>query len=217
MVSGGMQVVSVNVSMPVEAMHEGKKVSTGIFKSPVQGTIAVTKLNLGGDGQADLTVHGGVDKAVYAYSLDHYAYWERVLGRSPLPRGQFGENLTIAGLDEAVSCVGDHLQIGSAVFAITQPRQPCFKLGIRFGDMEMPKLFTKSARTGFYLKVVREGSLTAGDEVRVVEQGKGRVSVQELFLAYFNPAAKESKEIYARAVAVPELSASWRRSISSRL
>ncbi len=212
-----MKIESINVATPIEKLHDGRKILTGIFKSPVQGAVSVTKLNLAGDGQADLTVHGGVDKAVYAYSLDHYAYWQEMLKVQSLPYGQFGENLTIAGLDEASSCIGDQLQIGTTVFAITQPRQPCFKLGIRFDDSEMPRLFTKSARTGFYLKVLREGRLTAGDEVTTIERGKGEVSVKELFLAYFNPTAKESKAVYARALEVPDLSASWRTSISNRL
>jgi MOSC domain-containing protein YiiM len=212
-----VKVVSVNVSTPISVEHEGKKVSTGIFKKPVQGAVRVNKLNLEGDGQADLTVHGGENKAVYAYSFDHYPYWEQSLHRSDLPRGQFGENLTIAGLDETVSCVGDHLQIGSAVFAITQPRVPCFKLGIRFGDMEVPKLFTKSARTGFYLKVLQVGSLTAGDAVQLVQPGVERVAVRDLFVAYMAPQATESKEVLRRAAAVPELAEEWRQKILRRL
>jgi MOSC domain-containing protein YiiM len=212
-----MKLVSINVSKPIEKTHDGKKVMTGIFKAPVQGAVAVTKLNLSGDGQADLTVHGGEEKAVYAYSLDHYAYWRQTLNLNSLPHGQFGENLTIAGLDETASCVGDRLQIGAALFAITQPRVPCFKLGLRFGNPEMPRLFSKAARTGFYLKVLREGLLVAGDEVRVLQQGKCRVSVKELFQAYLNPQSKESKAVYRRVVEVPELPQEWREKILRRL
>ena len=212
-----MRVVSVNVGLPIEVDHERKKVATGIFKSPVAGSVQVNQLGLSGDGQADLTVHGGVDKAVYAYSLDHYPYWRETLALPQLTHGQFGENLTIEGLYETKSCIGDHLEIGSALFAITQPRQPCFKLGIRFGNPALPAMFTKSLRTGFYLKVLREGSLQSGDEVQLVQSGKGNVTVQEIFAAYFRPGTQESKSIYARAVDIPELSDSWRRAIVSRL
>ena len=198
-------------------MHEAKKVLTGIFKKPVQGSVVVGKLNLAGDGQADLTVHGGEDKAVYAYSLDHYSYWEQLLHRSDMPPGQFGENLTIAGLDETVSCIGDHLQIGTAVFAITQPRVPCYKLGIRFGDMEVPKLFSKAARTGFYLKVLQEGALSAGDEIRVLQPGPGRIAVKELFLAYMTAQSQNSKDVLRRAASVPDLAAEWRQKILRRI
>jgi MOSC domain-containing protein YiiM len=211
-----MQLVSINVSMPIEVTHEGKQVVTGIFKKPVSGQVAVKRHNLEGDRQADLTVHGGESKAVYAYSLDHYAYWEQVLKRSDMPMGQFGENLTIAGLDETVSCIGDHLQIGSAVFAITQPRVPCFKLGIRFNDMEMPKRFSKAARTGFYLKILQEGSIAAPAEIRVLQAGLGNVSVKDLFLAYMNPQTSEAKGVLRRAAAIPELAEEWRQRILRR-
>ena len=139
-----MILTSVNVGQPAEVAYGNTKVMTGIFKQPIAGAVAVRKLNLDGDGQADLVNHGGEWKAVYAYALEHYGYWEQALGRSSLPYGQFGENLTIAGLDEASLCVGDRLAIGNAVFSITQPRVPCFKLGIRMGDKQMPRMFAES-------------------------------------------------------------------------
>lgn len=212
-----MKLVSINVSKPVEVDYEGKKVATGIFKTPIEGAVSVGKVNVQGDGQADLTVHGGIDKAVYAYSRDHYGFWEEALHRSSLPMGMFGENLTIEGLDESVSCIGDHLQIGSVVFAITQPRVPCFKLGIRFDDMEMPKRFSKAARTGFYLKVLVEGSLCVGQEIRILQKGVGRVAVRDLFTSYMNPQSAESKAILRRAAAVPELASEWRSKILRRI
>jgi MOSC domain-containing protein YiiM len=177
----------------------------------------VTKTNLAGDGQADLTVHGGEDKAVYAYSLDHYAYWQLALKSEALPFGQFGENLTIRGLDETESCIGDHWEVGTAIFAITQPRQPCYKLGVRFRDREMPKRFAQSGRTGVYLKVLREGTLASGDEVVVLRRGIGGVTVQELFRAYMNPSQAESKEVLRKALEVADLSNAWRQTIAARV
>jgi MOSC domain-containing protein YiiM len=212
-----MKIISVNVSKPIVVEWARKRVSTGIFKSPVAGPVVVNTLNIQGDGQADLTVHGGVDKAVYAYSLDHYAYWAQTLQRDDLPYGQFGENLTIEGLNEAEICIGDRWRIGTAEFAITQPRQPCFKLGIRFGDDEMPKRFVKSGFTGAYLKVLREGMISVGDEVKVLERGYGNVTVLETFRAYMNPASPASKEVYARVMQVQHLADVLRTRIASRL
>jgi len=212
-----MKLVSINVSKPIVVESAGKKVSTGIFKTPISGPVVVTTLNIEGDGQADLTVHGGVDKAVYAYSLDHYTYWSQTLERDALPHGQFGENLTIEGLNESECCIGDRWRIGTAEFAITQPRQPCFKLGIRFGDDDMPKRFTKSGLTGAYLKVLREGMISVGDEVKVLARGYGNVSVLEAFRAYMNPAAPASQEVYARVLRVQHLADVWRTKIATRL
>lgn len=212
-----MQLASVNVSRPVEVRHEGKLINTGIFKMPVTGSVRVKRHNLEGDGQADLDNHGGEHKAVYAYSLDHYAYWQKVLNREEMDCGQFGENLTVAGLDELDSCIGDQLQIGSALFVITQPRVPCFKLGIRFADASMPKLFSESARTGFYLRVLSEGSIEAGDAVDLVKRGYGKLPVRALFMAYLKAGDADAARILARALEVPELSPEWRANITKRL
>jgi len=212
-----MKLMSVNVSRPVEVRHEGKLIQTGIFKRPVTGSVRVERHNLDGDGQADLDNHGGEHKAVYAYSLDHYAYWHKVLNRENMDCGQFGENLTIAGLDESESCIGDQLQIGSALFTITQPRVPCFKLGIRFADARMPKLFSESARTGFYLRVLREGSVEAGDTVEVVRRGCGKLPVRTLFVAYLKAGDGDAARILAQALEIPELSPEWRAHIAQRL
>lgn len=212
-----MQLASVNVSRPVEVRHEGKLINTGIFKMPVTGSVRVKRHNLEGDGQADLDNHGGEHKAVYAYSLDHYAYWQEVLNREKLDCGQFGENLTVAGLDELESCIGDQLQIGNALFVITQPRVPCFKLGIRFADASMPKLFSESARTGFYLRVLSEGSIEAGDAVDLVKRGYGKLPVRTLFVAYLKAGEGDAARILARALEVPELSPEWRANITKRL
>jgi MOSC domain-containing protein YiiM len=212
-----MKLMSVNVSPPVEVRHEGKLIKTGIFKMPVTGSVRVRRHNLEGDGQADLDNHGGEHKAVYAYSLDHYAYWRKALNREQMDCGQFGENLTVAGLDESESCIGDQLQIGSALFAISQPRVPCFKLGIRFADGGMPKLFSESARTGFYLSVLREGAVEAGDAVEVVQRGYGKLPVRTLFVAYMKPGDGDAAQILMRALEIPELSPEWRAHIAQRL
>ncbi|HTE39240.1 MAG TPA: MOSC domain-containing protein [Steroidobacteraceae bacterium] len=211
-----MKILSVNVGAPREVIHDGKRVMTGIFKSPVSGPVRVGKINLAGDGQGDLRVHGGVDKAVYAYPFEHYAYWQRTLHRDALSPGHFGENLTIEGLDEAHCAVGDRLRIGDALFAVTQPRVPCFKLGIRFNDMEMVKLFSRSARTGFYLKVVSEGAVAAGDSINVTRNEQG-VSVKDLYQAFFSARTPESNAVLARALDSPDLSAEWRKQVAGRL
>ncbi len=212
-----MSIISVNVSPPIEVAYGDSSVMTGIFKQPVVGDVAVRKLNLDGDGQADLVNHGGENKAVYAYSLDHYAYWRALLGRDDLPYGQFGENLTVTGLDEAERCIGDQLQIGDALFTITQPRVPCFKLGIRFGDKRMPRLFAESLRTGFYLRVLREGTIRSGDTIEVIAEGKSQLSIRSIFDAYLKPNDRAALRLLAAALEVPELSAEWRGHISQRL
>lgn len=212
-----MTLISVNVAQPHEVVHGDAVVSTGIFKQPVAGAVAVRRLNLDGDGQADRVNHGGESKAVYAYSLDHYAWWCATLGREALPHGQFGENLTLAGLDEAASCVGDQLRIGDALLSISQPRVPCFKLGIRFGDRQMPRLFAQSLRTGCYLRVLQEGTVQAGDAVHVEARGHGRVSIRALFGAYLKPDNRDARRLLARALELPELSTEWRGHIGQRL
>jgi MOSC domain-containing protein YiiM len=212
-----MTLVSINVGQPREMAHGHTPVMTGIFKQPVAGPVTVRWLNLDGDGQADLINHGGESKAVYAYSLDHYPYWREVLGRDALPHGQFGENLTVAGLDEAELCVGDQLRIGSALFTISQPRVPCYKLGLRFGDKRMPRLFAESLRTGVYLRVLQQGTIEAGDTLEVVAQGAGRISIRALFDAYLKPNDRDALRLLARAAEVPELSPGWRTYIRERL
>lgn len=212
-----MKLVSVNVSRPAEIRNGNDLVRTAIFKQPVTGPVAVGKYNLDGDGQADLENHGGEHMAVYAYSLEHYRYFRDALGRDEMPFGQFGENLTVSGLDETRSYVGDHLRIGSAEFAITQPRVPCFKLGLRFGDPRVPKLFSRSLRTGFYLKVLRGGFVQVGDDVEVTRRGRGEVRIDQLYEALIRPKGKDVTAVLARALEVAELSPEWRTAIRERL
>lgn len=212
-----MKLVSVNVSRPAEIRNGEDLVRTAIFKLPVAGPVAVRKYNLDGDGQADLENHGGEHMAVYAYSYDHYPYFREALGRGEMPFGQFGENLTVSGLDETLSYLGDQLRIGSAEFAITQPRVPCFKLGLRFGDPKVPKLFSRSLRTGYYLKVLREGVVQSGDEMELVQRGRGEVRIDQLYEALIRPKGKDVAAVLARALEVPELSPAWRTAIHERL
>lgn len=180
-----MKLVSVQVGRPRTVKWRGKTVSTGIYKEPVAGRIMLRRGNLDGDQQADLTVHGGWDKAVYVYPSEHYAFWQAELRGMRLPYGMFGENFTTEGLDESSVHIGDQFRIGEAVVEVTQPRMPCYKLGLRFGNPEMPKRFHASGRCGFYLAVLQEGEVGAGDAVtRIARNGHG-LSVIEAYRQYF--------------------------------
>lgn len=160
-----MQVISINVGLPRVVEWQGEPVETSIFKEPVAGRVQVKRLNIEGDRQSDLTVHGGPYKAVYVYPSEHYPFWREQLPELEFPWGAFGENLTTVGLTEDSVRIGDRFRIGSAEFAATQPRMPCYKLQIRFGRLDMVRRFMRSGRTGFYLAVTREGEAGAGDEI----------------------------------------------------
>ena len=157
------KILSVNVSFPKEIDFEGQKVTTGIFKEPVERRIKLRTLNLDGDKQADLTVHGGPDKAVYTYSIEHYEFWRKVYPNMEMPNGMFGENFTTEGLMEVEIYVGDVFNIGSSKVIATQPRMPCYKLGVKFGRMDILKKFLASGRSGIYFKVLDEGEVGVGD------------------------------------------------------
>jgi MOSC domain-containing protein YiiM len=175
-----MRVVSVNVGLPRQVVFRGETVTTGIFKKPVAGRVRAAGVNLEGDGQADRTVHGGPDKAVYAYPAEHYPYWQEELGRD-LPWGAFGENLTVEGMPlENEAGIGDRLRIGSAELVVTQPRLPCFKLGIRFDDEAMVRRFVAAGRTGYYLRIATEGYLATGDRIELVSRHPTGVPVSEV-------------------------------------
>ena len=210
-----MKLVSINVGRPRQIERRGKTVRTSIFKDPLAGPVRVQKLNLAGDEQSDLSVHGGVDKAVYAYPSEHYAYWCEQLPEMKLPWGSFGENLTIEGLNEKTLQIGDRLRIGSAEFVVTQPRLPCFKLGVRFGRPDMVKRFQKSGRTGFYLAVLQEGVISAGDSIQVVSVGQPSVSVAEIARLY--TADEAEQELLRQASELAALSEDWREYFRNRL
>lgn len=198
-----MKVLSVNVGLPREVDWHGRRVLTSIWKSPVEGPVRVSRLNLDGDRQSDLSVHGGKDKAVYIYPSEHYPYWQQQLPGVDLPWGAFGENLTIDGLLEPEVRIGDQFSIGSAEFLVTQPRLPCFKLGIRLGRDDVLQAFLESGRSGFYVAVLREGRLTAGDRLERVARDAHGVSVSDIVTLHVGE--KENRELLERAVQVPAL------------
>ncbi len=211
-----MQLVGVSVAKPETVVHEGREISTGIFKRPVSGRVRVGRLNLEGDGQADLAAHGGVDKAVYAYPLEHYAAWQDELGHpETFPWGQFGENLTVQGLTETEVAIGDALRIGSALLQVSQPRAPCFKLGIRMGRASFPKQLVASGRCGFYLRVLEEGELAAGDAVERVSEHPAKLSVAEAFRLQFHD--RDDLAGARRACALDALAHAWREPLAQRL
>ena len=179
-----MRIISVNVGRPKLVMRNGEPVSTGIFKEPVAGRVRLRTLNLDGDRQADLTVHGGPEKAVYAYPHEHYPFWKRELPDMDLPLGIFGENFTTEGMLESEIRIGDRFRIGSAELMVTQPRMPCYKLGIRFGRTDVIKRFWASERTGFYFSVLSEGEVGAGDEVELIEKNTSGVTVVDVTRLY---------------------------------
>ena len=210
-----MHIVSVNVGRPREVKRNGQAVLTSIWKDPVEGPVRVRRLNLDGDAQSDLRVHGGPEKAVYAYPSEHYDYWRRELEIDSLPWGSFGENLTTAGITESGIGIGDRLRIGSAELMVTQPRLPCFKLGIRFDREDIIKRFMRSGRSGFYLSVVREGELAAGDPVEIVSRDANGVTVADV--AATEERDSLNRRLLERIIAVPALPESWKRHIRSRL
>ncbi len=212
-----MNLLSINTSLPTEIEYQGRTISTGIFKKPVEGAVFVGKDNLKDDLQADLKNHGGEHKAVYAFSSDHYPYWSDVLQNSGLKPGIFGENLTISGLDESSLHIGDQLSVGQCILEITQPRVPCFKLGVAVKNKNMPRLFIENFATGVYLRVLQEGLIEAGNKVELIKEGKFKVSVKSLFRAYFDKNYQASRSIMETAVLIPELSSEWEKKLSVRL
>lgn len=203
-----MKVVSVNVGLPREVVWKGRTVLTGIFKEPVEGRIAMRELNLDGDRQADLSVHGGRDKAIYVYPSEHYPYWRRELPDKELRWGMFGENLTTEGLQEVKVNIGDRFRVGSAEVIVTQPRMPCYKLGVKFQRDDIIKRFLQSERTGFYFAVAREGEVAAGDPIELIARDQNDVTVTDITRLYVSE--KQNVELMRRAIQVKALAESWR-------
>lgn len=215
-----MRVVSVNVGTPRPVEWQGRRIFTGIFKQPVAGRVRLHGLNLEGDGQADLVVHGGPDKAVYVYPSEHYPFWRQELGADDLPWGAFGENLTLAGWLEDQVAIGDRFRVGSAEVVVTQPRVPCFKLGLRFGREDVIERFLDSGRSGFYLRVLVVGELEAGSRFERIEEDPHRVTVAEVNRLYFDrhrPHSEPDVDLLLRAVAVEALAAGWKEHFLRRL
>jgi MOSC domain-containing protein YiiM len=221
-----MKIVSVNVGVPREVEWHGRSVTTGIFKEPVKGRVGLRKLNLDGDRQADLSVHGGENKAVYCYPLAHYEFWKKELPGRELPMGMFGENLTTDGsasggaeesFEESVN-LGDVFSVGSAEVVVTQPRLPCYKLGVRFGSDDMVKRFLASGRSGFYLAVTREGEVGAGDEMKRIGRDGNGVAVSEITRLYVVKRFGEAEmNAVRRALRVAALPDSWKEYFRERL
>jgi MOSC domain-containing protein YiiM len=183
-------------------------VTTGIFKEQVKGRVRLRELNLDGDKQADLTVHGGADKAIYAYPKEHYNYWKRELPGMSLPWGMFGENFTTQGMFEEMVNVGDQFQVGTAKVAATQPRMPCYKLGVKFGRMDIIKKFLASGLTGVYFKVIKEGDLEQGDEIKLIKKDENNVTIKDIVQLY--TVNKDDLQTMERAIKVKDLPNGWK-------
>jgi MOSC domain-containing protein YiiM len=209
-----MKLISINVGQPREVQAHGKTVTTSIFKAPVAGPVLVKHLNVVGDQQSDLKVHGGPDKAVYVYPAEHYAFWRNELPEVDLAWGAFGENFTTEGLLEDTLHIGDRLQIGGAEFIVTQPRLPCFKLAIRFDRPDMVKRFLSSGRTGFYLRVLQEGEVTANDAITVAVAAD-TMTVADFVALY--AADDADRNLLRRASELSALPEGWRNHFRERL
>jgi ferredoxin-NADP reductase/MOSC domain-containing protein YiiM len=209
------QLVSVNVGLPHDIEWKGRTVHTAIWKDPVRGRCRVRRLNLDGDGQGDLAGHGGEQRAVFVYQIDSYRYWQEQLKRTDFVHGQFGENFTIEGLPDDAVCVGDRYQIGSAVFEVTQPRVTCYRVGIRMNEPQMPALLTSSGRPGFYLRVLQEGEVGAGDAIVKIGEAKERMTIAEINALLYSP--HHPHDQLERALRIEALSPGWRSSFQALL
>jgi MOSC domain-containing protein YiiM len=201
-------IVSVNVGLPQNVAWQGRTVRTAVWKTPVTGRIFARRLNLDGDGQGDLRGHGGEQRAIMVYQLDSYRYWARYLGRSDLAAGNFGENLTVEGLADNEVCIGDRFRIGGAVVEVSQPRDTCYRVGIRLNHPEMPALLVSHHRPGFYFRVIQEGEIGAGDRVEKLSGSPERMTVAEIDALLYS--AEHPLEALRRAVRIPALSLDWK-------
>ena len=210
-----MEIVSVNVGLPRTVPWKWMMVETGIFKKPVSGEVKVRPLNLDGDRQADLTVHGGVAKAVYGYPAEHYEYWRKELPEMEFPWGTFGENLTTTGLDEGSLCIGDQVRAGSALLTVTQPRMPCYKLALKFGRDDIIQRFLISGRSGFYFSVTEPGELGAGAAIERVSREAHQVSIANVLGLFLGKT--RDPELLARALNVEALPLNWKEELRQRV
>jgi MOSC domain-containing protein YiiM len=210
-----MKILSLNVGLPRLVLRDGEPVSTGIFKEPVPGRVFLRTLNLDGDRQADLSVHGGPTKAVYGYPSEHYDFWKRELPEMTLPWGMFGENFTTEGLIESEINIGDKFGVGTAKIMVTEPRMPCYKLGLKFGRTDIIRRFLQSERSGFYFAVLEEGEVGAGDQFELIEQNEQGVKVSDITRLYVRD--KENVDLLQRAIQVEALPESWRSHFQKQL
>ena len=202
-----MKVISVNVGLPTEVKFGEEIVTTSIFKNPVKHRVKLNKLNLDGDKQSDLTVHGGIDKAVYAYPSEHYEFWKKEIVDYIYSWGNFGENLTTVGLFEDKVNVGDQFQIGTTKLIATQPRMPCYKLGVRFGRMDIIRRFMTSERSGIYFKVAQEGEIGEDDKIELVKSEKNNVTIHDI--VRLQTSKSKDKELMYRAIKIKDLPDNW--------
>jgi ferredoxin-NADP reductase/MOSC domain-containing protein YiiM len=209
------RLLSVNAGLPRDIEWKGRTVHTAIWKAPVRGRCRVSRLNLEGDGQGDLTGHGGEQRAVFVYQIESYRYWQEQLNRTGFVHGQFGENFTIEGLPDDGVCIGDHYRIGSALFEVTQPRVTCYRVGIRMNEPRMPALLTSSGRPGFYFRVLEEGEVGAGDAIVKVQEAKERMTVAEINALLYSP--NHARDQLERALRIEALSRGWRSSFEALL
>jgi MOSC domain-containing protein YiiM len=209
------KLISVNIGLPRVIMNNGEPITTGIFKEPVAGRVMLRTLNLDGDRQADLSVHGGASKAAYAYPSEHYEYWKQEFPEMKLPWGMFGENFTTAGLFEIELNIGDKFEVGSAVVMVTEPRLPCYKLGIKFGRADIVRRFLASERTGFYFAVLQEGDVGVGDQIKLVERSKHSVKTNDITQLYTRD--KHNTRLLRRAIEVEALPEGWKSYFQHRL
>ncbi|MBV9624059.1 MAG: MOSC domain-containing protein [Acidobacteria bacterium] len=209
-----MKIVSVNVGLPREVVWKGITVLTAIFKDPVAGMVAIRQLNVAGDQQADITVHGGTQKAVYAYPVEHYEYWRRQLPSAVLSWGAFGENLTTEGLGEDKLCIGDLFRVGSAILQVTQPRMPCYKLELRFNRDDMIKRFLASGRSGFYLSVLEAGDVGAESRIKLLNRDPEGVTISDILRLYLGQT--RDPELLLRATNIGSLPENWRTQLLLR-
>jgi MOSC domain-containing protein YiiM len=205
MIANGATIVSVNVGRTRQFEYEERAVQSAIWKNPVTGRIAVRGVNLDGDEQADRRAHGGPDKAVYAYAIEDTRWWEKQIGR-PLSYGNFGENLTTQGIDVNDALIGEHWKIGSTVLEVSEPRVPCWRLGVRMNDKLFPRRFTEALRPGSYLRIVVEGDVGAGDEIRIIERPNHTMTIRDVFRIY----TRDHAEVET-LLSIPQLSESWKR------
>ncbi|MFC3885189.1 MOSC domain-containing protein [Bacillus songklensis] len=209
-----IKVASINVGKPQEVLFQRKSIETGIYKQPIDGRVFVSSLNIEGDGQADLAVHGGADKAVCLYSMDHYAYWEELLNRK-LDYGAFGENLTISGVTEEDIMIGDIYRMGEVVFQVSLPRQPCFKISVKWNEPSLPMLVQETGFSGFYFRVLQEGYIETGQPLQLVERHPSHISVA--FANTIKYKDKQNKEALQKLIQLAPLAAEWKSSFRKRL
>ena len=207
--------MSVNVGLPKDVSWQGRTVFTGVFKDPVPGPRRVRRLNVDGDGQGDLTGHGGEQRAVFVYQIDSYRYWEQELGRHDFVYGQFGENFTVDGLADDEVCIGDRYRIGSATFEVTQPRVTCYRVGIRMNDPQIPALLVSHHRPGFYFRVLEEGDVQAGDDIIKLSSGPEQMTVADVDGLLYLPG--HTRQGLLRALRIPALSPGWQGSFRALL